>query len=675
MESQHSYLILEEENGETRTVTLVSSSETFLGRSQECRVILSDDRASRKHAVIHFQKDRWFLTDLKSRNGTLVNDRLIEQPTPLNHGDFIKIGHSQLTFFLETPENSETTGEEPLDSPSGTGVFGISELSGAAPSDSLFNPDEIVDRRKQTSFLQSPGQTVTAKVTRTGYDAADLCQLAYQLGKAEHLSDTAKLALEGLLNATDGDAAGLWLLPQEVKSTFRISQLRLVAHIAPDNMTYSHISESLAKTVISSREAVLVDERKMQETVRYSKTPPEETTLHPFHTLAAPIRFEDSVLGLIHIYNGTNHRLFTPDDLEYTLAVADTLGTALSHLTREKELSADLKDARQENILLRELLTRETEIIGVSPPMCHVAQLAKKASEGKATLLIYGESGVGKELIARAAHFAGPRKDKPFVCLNCAAISESLLASELFGHEKGAFTGATERKIGKFEAANKGTLFLDEIGEMSPALQAKFLRVLEGAPFERVGGNTPITVDVRVVAATNRNLEQEVAEGRFRHDLFFRLRVLEIMVPPLRKRKEDIPVLANHFLERFSKETGRKIHGFSPAAMKRMLEHRWPGNVRELKNTIERAVLLGTSRQIEEDDFVLSVLRTTGNTVTNKVVTETEPFTPMSIEEMENRLIFATLEYCEGNKSSAAKILGIERTTLDRKIKRYKLNS
>ncbi|MCL2348588.1 MAG: sigma-54 dependent transcriptional regulator [Planctomycetaceae bacterium] len=330
--------------------------------------------------------------------------------------------------------------------------------------------------------------------------------------------------------------------------------------------------------------------------------------------------------------------------------------------------------------------------------MRQVGQLVTRASEGKATLLICGESGTGKELIARAAHFAGPRKNKPFICLNCAAVSENLLASELFGHEKGSFTGATERKIGKFEAANHGTLFLDEIGEMSPSLQAKFLRVLEGHPFERVGGNTPITVDVRVVAATNRDLEKEVAEKRFRHDLFFRLRVLEIIVPPLRKRKDDIPVLAHHFLEKFCRETGRKIDGFTEDAMKLLLEYRWPGNVREIKNVVERAVLLGADSVIQESDIVLSSLQTTGETsvsslsklppqfsaavmpgadplqMTNaSAETKATAFEPMTLEQWEKKLIEATLEHCDWNKSNAARLLGIERTTLDRKIKRYEL--
>jgi Nif-specific regulatory protein len=279
---------------------------------------------------------------------------------------------------------------------------------------------------------------------------------------------------------------------------------------------------------------------------------------------------------------------------------------------------------------------------------------------------------VGKELVARAVHDSSPRRDHVFVCLNCAALSAELLASELFGHERGAFTGATERKIGKFEAAHKGTLMLDEIGEMSPAIQAKFLRVLEGHPFERVGGSKPITVDVRVIAATNRDLEKDVAEGLFRRDLFFRLRVLEIVVPALRKRPDDIPLLADYFLQKFNAETGRKIGGFTPAAQALLRSYLWPGNIRELKNVIERAVVLCRGHEIDQDDLLLTKLATAGDTA--EAANISEEFLPASLTDIERRYILATLTHTGWNKSRAAAILGIERSTLDRKIRRYSLD-
>jgi Nif-specific regulatory protein len=286
-----------------------------------------------------------------------------------------------------------------------------------------------------------------------------------------------------------------------------------------------------------------------------------------------------------------------------------------------------------------------------------------------ATVLVRGESGSGKELVARAIHFSSPRKDGPFICLNCAAITETLLESELFGHERGAFTGATEKKIGKFEASDHGTIFLDEIGEMAYNTQAKLLRILEGHPFERVGGSAPIRVDVRVVAATNQPLEQNIKEGKFRRDLFYRLQVVDIQVPPMRDRKSDTPLLAEHFLKRFSRETGRKLRGFTPAAMAKMEQYDWPGNVRELKNVIERAVALGRGPYLDVTDILLTSLGppdggagATGDT-----------FEELSLEELEKRHILRTLNHTDWNKSQAATILQIERSTLDRKIKAYQL--
>jgi len=322
-------------------------------------------------------------------------------------------------------------------------------------------------------------------------------------------------------------------------------------------------------------------------------------------------------------------------------------------------------------VQLRERLGVQSEIIGDSPVMRQVTEEIRRAASSNATVLVRGESGVGKELVARAVHYSSARCDNVFVCLNCAALAEDLLASELFGHEKGAFTGATDRKIGKFEAAHKGTLMLDEIGEMSQGIQAKFLRVLEGHPFERVGGNTPVKVDVRVIAATNRDLEKDVAEKLFRRDLYFRLRVLEIIVPALRKRPEDVAVLADYFLQKFNDETGRKIRGYTQAAKEKLLHYLWPGNVRELKNVIERAVVLCRSREIGPDDLLMTKLATAGDTEAPQVLHE--KFAPTSLEDIERDHILATLQHTGWNKSKTAGILGIERSTLDRKIRRYDL--
>jgi DNA-binding NtrC family response regulator len=294
-------------------------------------------------------------------------------------------------------------------------------------------------------------------------------------------------------------------------------------------------------------------------------------------------------------------------------------------------------------------------------------QIARFAAN-ESTALVRGESGVGKELVARAIHFNSPRREKPFVCLNCAALTETLLESELFGHEKGAFTGATDRKPGKFEQAHGGTVFLDEVGEMSPQIQAKFLRVLEGQSFERVGGHTTVTVDVRVVAATNRDLEQAVRDNEFRRDLFFRLNILDIEVPPLRDRRDDIAELVTHFLNLSASRHGSPTKNVHPEALDVLVQYDWPGNVRELRNTIERAVAIAQGNEITLEDVRFSRL----DDGTPSPVLE-DIYKPLSLKEIERRHIQATLQFTRWVKRETARILGIERSTLDRKLKTYDL--
>ena len=430
---------------------------------------------------------------------------------------------------------------------------------------------------------------------------------------------------------------------------------------------YHRVSAFLATTVLREGQAVMA--RNVMDDSQLGNRDSQGEILAT-SVICAPVRLEGEVLGLVHLYSTDAERPTDPEDLEYTLAVADTVGVALENLNKRQELAENLNLIRTENVQLREQLGVQSEIVGTSEVMRGVERQIAQAAPSRATVLVRGESGVGKELVARAVHYSSPRGKEKFVCLNCAALSETLLESELFGHEKGAFTGATDRKIGKFEAADKGTLMLDEIGEMSPSIQAKFLRVLEGHPFERVGGSEQIKVDVRVIAATNRDLEKDVTEGSFRRDLYFRLHVLEIKVPGLRKRPEDIPELAEYFLHRFNEETGRKLQGFTPRAMEEMLRYRWPGNVRELKNAIERAVVLAQGEYIDYDDLILSRLKTAGDT---EVLSEVEdPIEePASLADMEQAHIVRTLSKTGWNKSKAASILGIERSTLDRKIRRY----
>jgi len=322
----------------------------------------------------------------------------------------------------------------------------------------------------------------------------------------------------------------------------------------------------------------------------------------------------------------------------------------------------------RENLVLRQALKKEyrfRDLLSKSPAMQGVFELARTAARSNSTILVLGESGSGKEVLARAIHAESPRSGGPFVEVSCAALTETLLESELFGHEKGAFTGATARRKGKFEAATGGTLFLDEVGDIGGKLQLDLLRVLEERKFHRVGGNEPIEVDVRIIAATNRDLKKAVAEGRFRDDLFYRLNVIPIVIPPLRDRREDIPLLVDGFLERLAVETKKRVDGISSEAMLALMAHNWPGNVRELRNVLERGAVVATGPIVQLGDLGLPT----------KSESATHPGTgPLaSLEDVEKRHVAAVLAHTGGNVSQSARILGIDRVTLYNKMRRYGL--
>ena len=320
----------------------------------------------------------------------------------------------------------------------------------------------------------------------------------------------------------------------------------------------------------------------------------------------------------------------------------------------------------RENVLLRKVLKREyhfRDLISKSPAMQAVFDLARTAARSNSTILVLGESGTGKELLARAIHAESPRRQTAFIDVSCAALTESLLESELFGHEKGAFTGAVNRRRGKFEMAHGGTIFLDEIGDISAKLQLDLLRVLEERRFARVGGNEQVQVDVRIIAATNRDLRKAVDEGRFREDLFYRLNVIPIALPPLRERREDIPLLVEHFLELLGAEMSKHVDDVSPDAMRLLMAHCWPGNVRELRNVIERGIVVANGTVIQAADL--------GLLPAAPVLAGHEG--PVSLEEVERRHICGVLHDANGNISQAARILGIDRATLYNKMRKYQL--
>lgn len=346
----------------------------------------------------------------------------------------------------------------------------------------------------------------------------------------------------------------------------------------------------------------------------------------------------------------------------------DELEMRIARVLRQQKLET-------ENVTLRQQLDSRfglENIVGESAPMREVLEVVKQVAPSRATVLIQGESGTGKELIAKALHQLSPRARFPLVTVHCAALSPTLLESELFGHEKGAFTGAYERRIGRFEQAQGGTLFLDEIGEIDPTVQVKLLRFLGERTFERVGSNKTLTADVRVVAATNKNLKAQVHEGAFREDLFFRLSVVEIVLPPLRDRMDDVALLAGAFIREMARENGKKMTGVAPEAMEALMRYRWPGNVRELHTAIEHAVVLCRGEKISLRDLPASVR---GETTAAPALSAPPSAAPdgMTVKDAEKQLIIRALEEARGNRSEAAQKIGISRRTLHRKLHTYHL--
>jgi DNA-binding NtrC family response regulator len=310
-------------------------------------------------------------------------------------------------------------------------------------------------------------------------------------------------------------------------------------------------------------------------------------------------------------------------------------------------------------------------IVGDSPLLKDVLERVKKVAQSKATILIEGESGTGKELIAQAIHQSSPRARGPFIAVHCAALSESLLESELFGHEKGSFTGATERRVGRFESADGGTLFLDEIGEISPSIQVKLLRFLETKAIDRVGGSKTIELDVRLVTATNRNLEQLVREGKFREDLYFRLDVVRFLMPPLRQRPEDIPALIAHFIRIFSQENGVPVLEVEPGAMKTLQAYSWPGNIRELRNFCENAVVLRKGGKLSEFDLDPRFRGSPASQPASPGQSDAATSPTLSVEQNEKRILREALIKSRGNRTKAAELMGISRRTLHRKLTQW----
>jgi two-component system, NtrC family, response regulator HydG len=659
--------------------TLQPGQVATVGRAQTNRIVVPDDVCSRTHCEVFSIGGKWFVRDRGSRNGTLVNSHLIKGDVELKTGMSFQIGSTILGFTHDTnfpfsdelgqtarPFDAETAAEMASISDDDDGPATGGETSSSSSSN-LPKP-EIVTRRKRTRYAGSD-ENLTSERTRR--DLRALYQIVREMGQATTTLRLGEVALAGLQQHTASQIGAILLVPgsgQASSSGIDPASLQVLAFLARDNSTYRRVSKTLSRAVLQSNEAILANDVENDERFPGDKRSMEALCAHS--VLCAPIRADGKLYGLIHLYSTTPDQPLVDEDLDLTLAVADQMALGLSAIRQVESLQTGLARVETENQTLRQQLQPAIELIGESAAVQKLRQQISRIAPTDAPVLIRGESGVGKELVARAIHDHHPgRISGPFVTMNCAALSESLLESELFGHEKGAFTGAVSRKIGKFEQANGGTLFLDEVGEMGPSIQAKFLRVLEGHPFDRVGGASPIMVNVRLVAATNRNLEQAVEEGTFRKDLYFRLQVVEIFVAPLRDRLADIPLLAETFLQKSAAKSRGVSMKFHPSAMELLLAHDWSGNVRELRHAIERAVILCGTSELTAADFQLSTLN--GGPRSPGPLPTPDEFAPLPLESVEQQHILAMLEWTNWNKSRAAQLLGIERSTLDRKLRRY----
>lgn len=663
----NSYLVIRQGRRWNDIFRLTSGQAITIGRASTNAIVIPEEMCSRVHAEISEVAGDWVLRDLQSRNGTLLNGLAIQKPTALKQGDTIQVGSGQMEFVQSL-----------------AGVFEPSiEGAKSGIGGSVGQTEAIIARCDQSGILgDGPYPSPTKLGAKSDIDAVTfqrLFQLAFDLSSAQTAEEAADVALKVLIAQSGADCGGVFLFAstreENSKSEERTDSTKtpttgpdliLLATQQQGIKGYRRPSDYLVKSIAADGEGLLARNISGDKELLSQST---SAALQATSLIVAPIRHEGRVLGMLHVYSSRGEHELTQLHLQIAIAIGDTMAIALKKIASQQILEDSLQSAKRKAQQLQEQLSQQSLLVGESQPLQKVKDIIARAAPTNATILVRGESGVGKELVAQLVHEMSPRKDGPFLCVNCAALSPTLLESELFGHEKGAFTGAIERKIGRFEAAHGGTLMLDEVGEMTPEIQTKFLRVLETRTIERIGSHKPIPVDVRIVSATNRDLEEAVQDGLFRSDLYFRLKVIQLNVPPLRDRSDDIPVLARHFLKRFSREIGRRLEGFTKEALEAMANYAWPGNVRELKNVIERAVVLCGGAWITVDDLALDGLRLKREVLQ----ADGTPYKPISLDDMEREHILSTLRHTRGNKSRTASILGIERSTLDRKLQKFSL--
>ena len=609
----------------------LSDPEVSIGREPSNLVPILDASVSRRHCLIRREADEFKIQDLNSRNSTFVNGVPVTEKI-LASGDEIKIGNS-LFLFVRPETESRTAPSVEFD------------------KDDTGGGSTIILRTQDARYLRD-----LDKITPTGRTVRDvnaLLRISKAVNSVRGLEALERRVLESIFEVAPADRAAILLCDQgleECNSVYGWDR-RMGANPAVQ------VSRTIVSKVLQEGVALLCNDLPAAEA--FSETA-SVVDRHIRSVLAVPLEVFDRVLGVIYLDASDPAVRFDEDHLQLLTAIGSIAAAALDNARRMEWLE-------EENRRLQAEMNIEHNMVGESPRMRDVYQFIGRVASSDSTVLIFGESGTGKELVARAIHQNSGRANKPCVAINCAALAETLLESELFGHEKGAFTGAIVQKKGRLEVAEGGTVFLDEIGELAASLQAKLLRVLQEREFERVGGTRTIKLDVRLIAATNRELEDEVKKGRFREDLYYRLNVVSLRMPALRDRREDISLLASYFASKYGKRSGRTVVGISPRARACLLNYEWPGNVRELENAIERAVVLGTSDLILPEDLPEAIL--------DKAAPAGAPAEAFhdAVRESKKQLIVTAVEQAGGNYTEAARLLGLHPNYLHRLIRNLNL--
>ncbi len=584
--------------------------ENSIGRDVECDVVLTDPLCSRVHAVISHDDDGWWLADQKSRNGCFLNGQKIIDGR-LVEGCELRLGSTEFAF------------RSAPDRPSGA-YMPDANMTQTIVRDSPINPSDTSHMDLEKLRQANGAENLVA-----------LHQLAINLLGCSDPDEVVKHSLELLHERTGASVVGFLWVTEE-------GELKPKMVIPEDQAKKVTLSESLTEKVSHQGHAVWIANNTTDTSAK--------SLNHFSDALCAPLIHDDQTLGAIHVYK--EHDEFDQNDFELAVRVANIVVVALVRARQQARLTVDHQR-------LVDKSAGFDELIGESPPMKKLKAMTARVARATGCVLVRGESGVGKELVARALHNASNRADRPMLSVNCAAIPRDLMESQLFGHKKGAFTGADSDHAGWFRQADTGTLFLDEVGELTLEGQAKLLRILEGHPFLPVGSTKEVSVDVRVIAATNRDLQEFVGEKQFREDLFYRLSVFELIIPPLRERGSDIELLMNHFLDHFRRQHGRVNLEVSPEAKEKLIAYNWPGNVRQLRNVIDSAVVMAEGDAIRPDDLGL-----------RSAASDTE-LESLRIDHWERKLILQALERTSGSIPEAAKLLGIGRATLYRKVDEY----